>query len=153
MYFRNRAMRNYNYVEKSIKLEDKKVKAYFPKTHSTVKGIIYSYDEWDQNAGDDWANIRSMKAYIRLYILWKKHKTWQKIVDGDKNTSDYHLKFYDNGTYYPCDVDDVLFQFETKDIQRKFTLQAQKRELKDQIKTYQKRLKRVEMDLKELRVL
>ena len=146
-------MRNYNYIIKNIKLEDKKVKAYFPKTHSTVKGIVYAYERWDENAGDSWANITNMKEYIRLYILWKKNKKWEKIVDGDKNTSHYRLNYWQGGTIYPCGVDYVLFQFETKEMQRKFSLRYERKELKDQIKEYQKKLRRVEKNIEELRIL
>jgi len=59
-------MRNYTYTTQlEIKLPDLKrsykIKsndglfiAHFPKTHSTVKGIIYQYARWDNNAGDSW---------------------------------------------------------------------------------------------------
>ncbi len=89
-------MRNYNCTTETIILNDKEMKAHYPKTHSTVKGIVYSYKRWDQNAGDPWANIKSMKEYIVLYILWKGYMEWGEIVDGSKNTSSYTLCSYCN---------------------------------------------------------
>jgi hypothetical protein len=146
-------MRKYNYITENILLGDKTVKAHFPKTHSTVKGIAYSYERWDDNQGDTWANRTNMKERIRLYILWKKHKEWEKIVDGDKNTSHYQLSECRYRTIYPSSLNNVLFQFETKEIQRKYILRDEQKELKAQIKEYQKKLKKVEQDMEKLKSL
>jgi len=151
-------MRKYTYTTKEVRLEgrdrshkikstDGKFTAYFPKTHSTVKGIIYQYSRWDNNSGDSWANISDMREYIVFYVLWKGHTEWEKLVDGSENKSKYQLANYGRGVVYPHSLDTVLFKLETNEIQHKFRLKVRKRELKAEIKDLQKQLKKVEKDL------
>lgn len=151
-------MRNYTYTTKEIKMEGRnrpyQIKsdnglfiAHFPKTHSTVKGIIYQFARWDNNAGDSWANISDMREYIVLYILWKGHSEWEEIVDGADNKSGYQLAYYHCGSRYTYNLEEVLFKLETKRIQRKFELKVRRKELKEEIKDLQKELKEVEKNL------
>ncbi len=138
---------NYNGFEEEVEISGKKYTAYFPKRHSTVKGIVYIYDRWDANAGDSWANISNMKEHITLYVLWKGHVEWEKIVLGDKNTSNYSLAHYSHGYHQKKCIAGVLFQMETKEKQRKVNLRERKKELKDEIRDRERELKKVTKEL------
>lgn len=138
---------DYNGYEEEVEIDGKKYTAYFPKRHTTVKGIVYIYKRWDANAGDPWANITNMKEHITLYVLWKGHVEWMKTVCGDKNTSSYRLAHYTHGYHQQRCTADVLFQMETKEKQRKINLRGRKKELKDEIRERERELKKVTKEL------
>ena len=135
---------NYNGYKEMVKIDGKKYTAFFPNRHTTVKGIIYSYERWDENAGDPWANITRWKEHIILYVLWKGHVKWEKIVCGGKNTSDYRC-YSNSGTA------DILFQMETKEKQKKISLSTEKKEIKIEIKELEKKLKEITKELGTIR--
>lgn len=137
---------NYNGHEEEVEINGTKYTAYFPKKHTTVKGIVYIYKRWDANAGDSWANISRWEEHITLYVLWKGHVEWERIVLGDENTSSYNLAHYNYGHQRQCTTD-VLFQMETKEKQRKVNLREKKEELKNEIKEKERELKKVTKEL------
>lgn len=147
--FRKRKKMKYNGREEEVEICGKKYTAFFPNRHTTVKGIVYVYKRWDENAGDSWANITNMKEHITLCVLWKGHVEWEKIVCGNKNTSSYSLAHYSQGYYQQQCTTNVLFQMETKEKQRKINLSEKEKELKNAIKEKKKELKKV---MKELEV-
>jgi len=131
----------YNGKREKIKIDNKEYDAFFPNRHSRVKGIIYSYNRWNVNSKDSYANIPFIKEHIRLYVLWKGEKEWEKIIDGNKNNSSY-------STYYPLNNPPdsyayLLKQMETKSKQEKIRLKEREKELKNKIKEYNKELKEV----------
>ena len=103
----------YDGEDKKVKVDGRSFDAFFPKRHTTVKGIVYKYERWDANRGDPYANISNMKEYIILWVLWKGHEEWEKIVEGPKNTSRYGLAYYSGGSRYLYSIADVLFELET----------------------------------------
>lgn len=145
-------MIDYDGYEEEVEIEkNRTVTSFFPKKHTTVKGIIYSYERWNANRGDDWANIVHMKEYIILYIMWKGYTEWEKIVDGDQNNSDYQLAYCIHNSTYPHELADVLFQFETKEKQRKVELRDRQKILKKHIKIKEKELKTIKKELLEMK--
>lgn len=144
-------MIDYDGYDKKVKIEGKTLEAFFPDDHTTLKGMVYSYKRWDANRGDSWANIANMKEYIVLHVLWKGHKKWEKIVDGSKNTSNYELCCYPYGSVVPSyNIANVLFQFETKEKQRKCNLEARQKRLENSLKKNRKELKTVKKELLEM---
>lgn len=144
-------MIDYTGEEKKVQIGNRKFTAFCPEKHSRVKGIVYSYKRWDANAGDSYANIVRMKEYIVLYVMWKKSKSWEKIVDGSKNTSEYQLYSYRYGNIEPYNVAGVLFELETKEYQRKYRLKERKTKLKKQIKTKEREIKNIEKQLLKMK--
>jgi hypothetical protein len=92
-----------------------------------------------------------MKEHITLYVLWKGHIEWERIVCGDSNTSNYRLATYSYGSCYPVSTTEVLFQMETKENQRKINLREKKKRLKEEIKKREKELKKVTKELEIIR--
>lgn len=142
---------NYNGYEEEVEISGDKYTAFYPHRHTTVKGIVYIYKRWDENAGDSWANITNMKERIILYVMWRGHVEWEKIVCGNSNTSGYRLANYSNGYHQSLGTGGVLLQMETKEKQRKVALREKKKELKEGIKKREKELKKVTKELEMIR--
>ncbi len=70
-------MRIYDGIHKKAKISGKEFDAFYPKTHSRLKGIVYS--RCNLNSSDPWANIPKWETCF--YIKKKGEKYWEKQED------------------------------------------------------------------------
>lgn len=138
----------YKGTHKKVNINNETYDAFFPTKHSEVKGIVFKFSRINRNAGDDWANCSDWVTNISLYVMWKYTNDWEKIVDGDHNTSKYRLDLGWNFNYRAISIDDLLFQMESSSIRNKSELREKIKTIKKDIKNLKESLKIHEKDLK-----
>jgi hypothetical protein len=147
---------HYTGTFKNVVLDDgRKFEAFFPSGHSQVKGIIYRYSRVDRNRGDDWANRSDWVEDILVYVLWKGEREWERIVDGDEDTSAYNISYVERkyidykGDLTP--IDQILLKMEDKPVKRRYDLLREKKDILSSIEENKRRLKNIEKDLKMIK--
>lgn len=123
----------YEYLKKTkMKIQGREHDVYSPKGHSVVKKIIFN--QWDNNAGDSWANIRDNRTI--LYVLWKGMEDWEMLLKGNRE-EECQYRTYDQG------LNQILHQMETPLRRKKIEKKWRIIELQRCIKEDEKELKKI----------
>jgi hypothetical protein len=136
-------MLEYKGIKKDVVIDGEKFRAFFPKGHSAVKGIIYKYKKYDNNAGDAWANRHDWVTELTLYVLWKGNKEWEKKCDGDNRLKD--LKW---DTNHMDTLDGCLFDLEAAPVKHRYSLSEEEEIILSNIKEEKERLSKIKKELK-----
>lgn len=110
----------YNYKEKNVRIEGEKYRAFFPKNHSSVKGVVV--ETRNLNAGDSYANIANW--HTKLFVIKKGNNKWSKIYEGPTNSCER----YNLAGYLP-----LLFSLETKEFRKKWLKEEETQFLKNKL--------------------
>jgi len=133
-------MFKYKGTKKDVVIDGEKFKAFFPKTHLKVKGIVYNYKEHDRNAGDLWANCRDWVKELTLYVLWKGKDEWEKLSDpNDKNL------IWDTNNMGT--LDGALFDLEPDFIRDIYDLNEEWNDIQKNIVEEKERLKQIKKEV------
>ncbi len=110
----------YKYKEKNIIINREKYRAFFPKEHTAVKGVIV--ETRNLNAGDSYANIANW--HTKLFVMKSGDSQWKKLYEGPPNS----CKKYVLSGYLP-----LLFSLETKKFRKEWLKEEEIRVLKNKL--------------------
>jgi len=137
-------MLKYKGINKNVVIDGKKFKAFFPRKHSDVKGIVYKYRRYDRNAGDAWANRQDWVTELILFVLWKGGKEWDKKSDGEDNI--YSPLKWDTNNMET--LDGCLYDLEAAPVKHRYSLLEEEKSISISIKEKKERLSKIKKELK-----
>ena len=129
---------NYNCDVKKVDINGRDYDAYFPKKHTTLRGIISNF--WRE---DDWDGYGPTQThYLKIFILRKRKENWENLYKGL-----YHKA---PGEYQVGDVNGLLFNFEKESFKNIYLAQEKINTLENSIEKDKKELRLKRKELKKL---